>query len=33
VPRDAILLFISARALATMEFLHQEWVNDGACPR
>jgi len=29
VPRGAIFLFISAKAMATMEFLQQEWVNDG----
>jgi deferrochelatase/peroxidase EfeB len=29
VPRGAIFLFISARAMATMEFLQQEWINDG----
>ena len=28
-PRGAIFLFISAKAMATMEFLQQEWVNDG----
>jgi Dyp-type peroxidase family len=29
VPRGAIFLFISARAMATMEFLQKEWINDG----
>jgi deferrochelatase/peroxidase EfeB len=29
VPRGAIFLFISAKAMDTMEFLQQEWVNDG----
>ena len=29
VPRGAIFLFISARAMATIEFLQQEWINDG----
>jgi len=29
VSRGAIFLFISAKAMATMEFLQQEWVNDG----
>jgi len=29
VPRGAIFLFISANAMATMEFLQKEWVNDG----
>ena len=24
-----IFLFISAKAMATMEFLQQEWINDG----
>jgi Dyp-type peroxidase family len=28
-PHGAIFLFISARAMATMEFLQQEWINDG----
>ena len=28
-PRGAIFLFISAKAMATMEFLQQEWINDG----
>ena len=28
-PHGAIFLFISAKAMATMEFLQQEWVNDG----
>ena len=29
VPRGVYFLFISAKAMATMEFLQQEWVNDG----
>jgi Dyp-type peroxidase family len=29
VPRGAYFLFISARAMDTMEFLQQEWINDG----
>src|SRR6478672_7562716 len=29
VPRGASFLFISAKAMATMEFLQQEWINDG----
>ena len=29
VSRGAIFLFISARAMATIEFLQQEWINDG----
>ena len=29
VPRGAIFLFISAKAMATMEFLQKEWINDG----
>jgi Dyp-type peroxidase family len=29
VPRGAIFLFMSAKAMATMEFLQQEWINDG----
>ena len=29
VARGAIFLFISAKAMATMEFLQQEWINDG----
>ena len=28
-PRGAIFLFMSAKAMATMDFLQQEWVNDG----
>ncbi|MGX5851401.1 Dyp-type peroxidase [Mesorhizobium sp. PL10] len=28
-PRGAIFLFISAKAMATMEFLQQEWINEG----
>jgi Dyp-type peroxidase family len=29
IPRGAQFLFISAKAMATIEFLQQEWVNDG----
>jgi Dyp-type peroxidase family len=29
VPRGAIFLFISAKAMATMEFLQQEWIDGG----
>jgi deferrochelatase/peroxidase EfeB len=29
VPRGAHFLFISAKAMATLEFLQQEWINDG----
>jgi Dyp-type peroxidase family len=29
IPRGAIFLFISAKAMATIEFLQQEWINDG----
>jgi Dyp-type peroxidase family len=29
VPRGSYFLFISAKAMATIEFLQQEWVNDG----
>jgi deferrochelatase/peroxidase EfeB len=29
LPRGAYFLFISAKAMATLEFLQQEWVNDG----
>ena len=29
ISRGAIFLFISARAMATIEFLQQEWINDG----
>ena len=29
VPRGAIFLFISSKAMATIEFLQQEWINDG----
>jgi len=29
VPRGAIFLLISAKAMATLEFLQQEWINDG----
>ena len=33
VPRGASFMFISAKALATIDFLQQEWVNDGvSCP-
>jgi len=28
-PHGAIFLFISAKAMATMEFLQKEWINDG----
>jgi Dyp-type peroxidase family len=28
-PHGAIFLFISAKAMATIEFLQQEWINDG----
>ncbi len=28
-PRGAYFMFISARAMATIEFLQQEWINDG----
>ena len=28
-PRGAYFLFISAKAMSTMEFLQQEWINDG----
>jgi len=28
-PRGAIFLFISAKAMASIEFLQQEWINDG----
>jgi Dyp-type peroxidase family len=28
-PHGAYFLFISAKAMATMEFLQQEWINDG----
>jgi Dyp-type peroxidase family len=28
-PRGAYFLFISAKAMATLEFLQQEWINDG----
>jgi deferrochelatase/peroxidase EfeB len=30
VPRGAYFMFISAKAMATIEFLQQEWVNDGS---
>jgi Dyp-type peroxidase family len=29
VPRGVYFLFISAKVMATMEFLQQEWINDG----
>jgi deferrochelatase/peroxidase EfeB len=29
VPRGAFFMFISAKAMATIEFLQQEWINDG----
>ena len=29
VPHGAYFLFISAKAMATMEFLQGEWINDG----
>jgi Dyp-type peroxidase family len=29
VPRGAYFLFISAKAMATMEFLQQEWIDEG----
>ncbi len=29
VPRGAHFLFVSAKAMATIEFLQQEWINDG----
>jgi Dyp-type peroxidase family len=29
VPRGAIFLFISAKAMTTLEFLQQEWINEG----
>jgi Dyp-type peroxidase family len=29
VPRGAYFLFISAKAMSTIEFLQQEWINDG----
>jgi deferrochelatase/peroxidase EfeB len=29
VPRGAYFLFISAKAMATIEFLQQEWISDG----
>ena len=28
-PRGAIFLFMSAKAMATIEFLQQEWIQDG----
>ena len=30
VARGAYFLFISAKAMATIEFLQQEWINDGS---
>ena len=29
MPRGAYFLFISAKAMATIEFLQQEWINEG----
>jgi deferrochelatase/peroxidase EfeB len=29
IPRGAFFLFMSAKAMATIEFLQQEWINDG----
>jgi Dyp-type peroxidase family len=29
VPRGSFFLFVSAKAMATIEFLQQEWINDG----
>jgi deferrochelatase/peroxidase EfeB len=29
VPRGTFFIFISAKAMATMEFLQQEWINNG----
>jgi Dyp-type peroxidase family len=29
IPRGAVFLLISAKAMATLEFLQQEWINDG----
>ena len=29
IPHGAYFLFMSAKAMATMEFLQQEWINDG----
>src|SRR5262249_16697614 len=29
VPRGIYFIFLSAKAMATMEFLQQEWINDG----
>ena len=29
IPRGLFFLFISARAMATLEFLQREWINDG----
>jgi deferrochelatase/peroxidase EfeB len=29
VPHGAVFLFVSAKAMATSEFLQQEWINEG----
>src|SRR5262249_54480822 len=29
IPRGAFFLFISAKAMSTLEFLQQEWINEG----
>jgi deferrochelatase/peroxidase EfeB len=29
IPRGLYFLFISAKAMATLEFLQREWINDG----
>ena len=29
MPRGVYFLFISAKAMATLEFLQGEWINDG----
>jgi deferrochelatase/peroxidase EfeB len=29
VPHGAVFLFVSATATATIEFLQQEWINEG----
>jgi deferrochelatase/peroxidase EfeB len=29
VPHGAVFLFVSAKAMATIEFLQQEWINEG----
>jgi len=29
IPRGAYFVFISAKAMTTIEFLQQEWINDG----